>query len=133
MQNLFKTFNFSGKRILIIDDDETSLILFNEVLSFVGAYSETALEEEEAIRKYNILKPHLVLLDLLFPGCSGVEIARQIRYINSDAFIIAITACYDDGTKEPGEELFNDILRKPIDFKILLETINKYLSPLPIS
>jgi CheY-like chemotaxis protein len=67
------------KRVLLIDDDTLLLKMFQDGLARHGFQVETAGDGLQAIRILNISKPDIVVLDLMMPKLSGVDVIRFIR------------------------------------------------------
>ena len=66
-------------RILVVDDDETTLVIFRAFLSRAGYEVETARDGIEGVEKAAILKPDLIILDINMPKMSGFEAARHLK------------------------------------------------------
>lgn len=58
------------------------------------------------------------------PGLDGIEMTKRIREINSDAFVMALTACSDSDWKARSGDLdFNHRITKPVEFAPLLAAV----------
>ena len=72
-------------KILIVEDDEPTIKLFQEVFSMAGFEIEVlnlgqkAIERLEEIREGKKEKPDLILLDLILPDINGIEILKEAR------------------------------------------------------
>lgn len=102
-----------GARILIVEDEEKIAILLRDYLQASG-YSTHHIargdEVEEWVRHHPV---DLVLLDLMLPGRSGLEICKALRGF-SDAAIIMVTARVDEIDRLLGLELgADDYICKP--------------------
>ena len=84
-------------KILIVDDDQNvrwGLKMFLELdpeLFIVGI----ATNGQEAIEKVNLLKPDIVLMDLLMPILDGISATQLIKIRFPDVEIIALTSVYE--------------------------------------
>jgi CheY-like chemotaxis protein len=67
------------KKILIIDDDQIVANVYRNKLAVEGYTSEVALDGENGLKLMRTFKPQLILLDLMLPGMSGVDVIREIR------------------------------------------------------
>jgi CheY-like chemotaxis protein len=67
------------KKILIIEDDQMVANVYRNKLAIEGYDAEVALSGEAGMKVMRDFKPHLILLDLMLPGISGVEVIKQIR------------------------------------------------------
>ncbi|TCC96201.1 PAS domain-containing hybrid sensor histidine kinase/response regulator [Pedobacter hiemivivus] len=87
---------FTGKRILIVDDNEINLLIAKRILGKFGLNIDFALNGEEAIHKVKDERYDLVFMDIKMPGMDGFEATRIIRSQPDNYFkmvpIIALTA-----------------------------------------
>jgi len=78
--------------VLIIDDDEISLMILQNAFEMEGykvIITTDSLKAEELFIKHS---PHVVILDVFMPGKDGFEIIREIRKKCSSSFVVAISA-----------------------------------------
>lgn len=120
---------WTGKKILIVEDDEISFIFLEEILSETGAELLRASTGREAINQF---KAHndldIILMDLQLPKLSGFDATRQIKNIKPGLPIIAQTAfAMQSDRKKAMEAGCNDYITKPIDHNMLIEVMKKYL------
>ncbi len=66
-------------RVLVIDDDSDIRDAVTEVLAFEGHEVFTAAEGEQGLVRCRLVKPDLVLLDLMMPGMNGWDFLRALR------------------------------------------------------
>ena len=119
----------SNKNILVIDDDILQLQLLKEILSD-KVNSIDLLSDGRQLSKYlNEKQYHLIISDLQMPKLTGYQIIKEIRnnaaYLNVP--VIAFSGKIDLNESHLKEIGFNAILRKPINLKKLLITINQQL------
>ncbi|MEM4155939.1 MAG: response regulator, partial [Archaeoglobaceae archaeon] len=81
----------------------------------------------EAISKFSQEKPDLVLMDIELPYIDGVSATREIRKLNPNAKIIAVTAFGVQRGKEILREGAIDVIVKPFKVKDLLNKIDRVL------
>ncbi len=124
-----KTYNFSGKVVLIVEDTETSNRFYNAALSRTNATLLWALNGDEALQKVDENAAiDAILLDLNLPGMSGFEVLKTIRITNKDVPVIVQTAYVLSGEEATCYELgATDFISKPIMLDHLLGTLGKYL------
>lgn len=67
------------KKILIIEDDQIVANVYRNKLAVEGYETEVSPDGETGLRQVRTFKPDLVLLDLMLPGISGVEVIKSIR------------------------------------------------------
>ena len=77
--------------ILIVDDDSIVREVVAEYLRKDGFRVESAADGQEALSRFAVARPDLVLLDLMLPGVDGLEVCRRIRTA-SNVPIIMVTA-----------------------------------------
>ena len=109
-------------KILIVDDDKNICDLLRLYLEKDGYGVILSHDGEEAVVKFNALKPDMVLLDIMLPGMDGWQVCREIRK-KSNVPIIMITAKGETIDKVIGLELGADDV-KPFDAKEVIARIN---------
>ena len=109
------------KRILVVDDNEDVANCFAEVLSLMGHETRVAYNGRAALDSAAQSPPEVVLLDIVMPGMSGLEVARQIRLQHGPAvLLIALTAFGQDADRQMSREAgFDQHLVKPVDMEHL--------------
>ncbi len=114
------------KKILIVEDNELNMKLFNDLLETSGYETQQTREGLKAIDIARKFLPDLILMDIQLPEVSGLEVAKWIKDDEELAAIpiVAITAFAMKGDKqrilEGGCEAY---LSKPISITIFLDTI----------
>ncbi|MCS7275584.1 MAG: response regulator transcription factor [Dehalococcoidia bacterium] len=99
--------------VLAVDDEPGILRLLKQELTEQGLRVITANNGEEALRLAEEQRPDLVLLDVMLPDMSGLEVIRRLRE-RSDAPIILLTARDTDSDKVRGLEMgADDYVVKP--------------------
>ena len=81
-------------KILVVDDDDALREMVGLVLSGAGYDPVFAADGLSAVEVFKSSEPELVLLDIMLPGQSGIEVCRQIRAL-SGVPIIMLTAKSD--------------------------------------
>ncbi|PKP08569.1 MAG: response regulator [Bacteroidetes bacterium HGW-Bacteroidetes-4] len=126
---MFNNYNFTGKTILITEDERTNYLFLEALLKRTGAtliWAETGKTALEAIK--NSPEINLVLMDIKMPEMNGYEATREIKKLRPELPIIAQTAYALAGEKEKILSAgCDDYLSKPIMGKVLLEKIDIYL------
>ncbi|MBI9068916.1 MAG: response regulator [Salinivirgaceae bacterium] len=121
--------DWSNKKILIAEDEETNFILLDGIISKTKAVFIRAHNGQEAIDLYNEFGDFdLVLMDIRMPEINGVEATRKILEKNPDALIIAQTAYAMPEDKEQYIQIgMKGVLAKPIDPSELYFLCTKHL------
>ena len=119
------------KRILVIDDSETNLVLLKAILEDAGFYVNLAGNSKEATALYEKDKPDLILLDLLMPGVDGFGFLSMMNKEEKGKVVtpvIVVTAYANDENKDRAKKLgAADVIEKPIDIPAFLFKINQVL------
>ncbi|MBQ6806606.1 MAG: PocR ligand-binding domain-containing protein [Lachnospiraceae bacterium] len=117
--------------ILIIDDNAINLTVAEGLLEPLKMKIDTAVSGKQAIEKISKRKYDIIFMDHMMPELDGVETTHIIRrfFPQYDAIpIIALTANAVDGTMEMFiKEGMNDFVAKPIELKILVSKVKKWL------
>ena len=111
--------------LLLVDDSEDFLEYLSGVLS--SDYNvTTALDGEAALEKMTLLRPDIVLSDVMMPGMDGNELCRRIKSNPSTANlpVVMLTArLTDENEKESRDCGADDYFTKPFDINVLKEHI----------
>lgn len=108
--------------ILAVDDEVHILELISFNLKAAGYHVVTALTGEEALKRCEVERPSLVLLDIMLPGIDGLEVCRRLKgdRMTSNIPIIMLTARGDEVDKILGLELgADDYITKPFSVREL--------------
>lgn len=122
----------TGKRILVVEDNEVNLAMVLDMLSIHDHEVFVAKNGKEAIDLAQSSNPELILMDIRMPVMDGIEATKIIK-ANSDTShipIIALTASVGEKSVEKCLAAgCQDHLAKPITSKILYSMLQKYLNP----
>ncbi|MDZ7618746.1 MAG: response regulator [Patescibacteria group bacterium] len=121
----------ANAKILIVDDEPINIKVIQKLLAGEG-YTKTASTSQatDAISAVYREVPDLVLLDIMMPKISGLEILEKIREDDEMAGlpVIILTASTDQGTKRQAFDLgATDFLSKPVDSLDLLPRVRNAL------
>jgi len=122
-----------SEKILIIDDEETTVQLIGMLLERRGFEIIKAYRAEEGLRKAYRYQPDLVLLDIMMPDMSGWEVCKRLREM-SDVPVIFLTARGEIRDVVRGLEMgADDYVVKPYDTDELVARVKAHLrrSPRP--
>lgn len=120
------------KTILIIDDEAPIRKMLRQLFEKNGFSVLDAADGNQGIEIYKTDKPDLLITDLIMPGKEGLETIREIKRLNPNVKIIAISG---GGISDPG--LYLDFatkfgaqlaFAKPIQNDELLKAVDKLLS-----
>ena len=115
------------KKILVAEDNDSNYILMTYILKKHYEY-ERARNGQEAVEMVKNGQFDLVLMDIKMPVMDGLEATKQIKEINRDLPIIAVTAnAFDSDRQLAFDAGCDDFLSKPISSDVCLSTISKII------
>jgi len=115
------------KKVLIADDEQDILEIISYNLEKEGYEIYTAKDGAEALEKAIKVKPDLIILDIMMPRKTGIEVCAALRAQPAfhDTLIIFLTALSDEASEIKGLELgADDYINKPISPKVLVSRVN---------
>lgn len=115
------------RKVLIADDEPDILEILKYNLLNEGYEVITAGDGDEAIEKARRHQPDLIILDVMMPQKTGVEVCRLLRAQPAfkETLIIFLTALNDEDTQIKGLETgADDYISKPISPKVFLSRVN---------
>ena len=119
-------------RLLLVEDDDELAALMLEYLGRHAFELDRVASGDEAVEAIIETRPHLVILDLMLPGMSGLDVCSQIRDRYSGALLM-LTASQSEADHVAALELgADDFVTKPIEPRILLARIHTQLRRLEI-
>ena len=127
--------SYSGKRVLLVEDNELNREIAMELLSFIDVETELAEDGQIALNMVQDRPPNyydLIFMDIQMPVMDGYEAARRIRALGredtSTVPIIAMTAnAFADDIRKAHEAGMDDHLAKPVEVSKLLSVLDKWL------
>ena len=120
-----------AKRILIIDDSITNVILLDAILGNRGYEIIKTSSVKEALPFMGHTLPDLILLDLLMPRVSGYKFLEDIRKNErtKNIPVMIVTAVIEKESKIKTQKLgIIDYIEKPIDIHALIEKVEETLN-----
>jgi signal transduction histidine kinase len=123
------TYNWSGRSILIAEDEYPVFFLLENLLEPTKIEIKWVNNGQAAIDQFSGNSVFdIVLLDIRMPGLDGIETFREIRKLNSEIPIIAQTAYSMDEEKEELERIgFDGFISKPFNKNEILKLIDSFL------
>ncbi|MDQ6814785.1 MAG: response regulator transcription factor [Bacteroidota bacterium] len=115
------------KKVLIVDDEPDILEIISYNLIKEGYETVTAKNGIEALEKTASFKPDLLILDIMMPKMSGIEVCKILRSRPefNNTLIIFLTALSDETSQIKGLEMgADDYVNKPISPKVLVTRVN---------
>lgn len=131
----FKQQDYSGRRVLLVEDNEINIEVANELLSIVGIQVEMAMNGKLAVEAVQEKEPgyyDLIFMDIQMPVMNGYEASRAIRSCGrkdlEDIPIVAMTAdAFADDIRKAEEAGMNGHISKPVDIEKLEEALNRWI------
>jgi DNA-binding response OmpR family regulator len=115
------------EKILVVDDEEHIIELVELYLSKEGYQVVKATDGDEAVEKFTVEKPDLLVLDIMLPGRDGLDVLREVRK-TSQVPVIMLTARESEVDKVVGLELgADDYLTKPFSPRELVARVKAVL------
>lgn len=130
------TYDFKGRRILLVEDNELNREIATELIGATGAAVESAEDGVRAVEMFEgsaVGHYDLILMDVQMPRMDGYEATRQIRRLpRADARqvpIFAMTAnAFAEDVEKSREAGMNAHISKPLDIHAVYEQMNIYFS-----
>ena len=124
-----ENFDFTGVKILVVDDEEFNWLLMKNYLDDTQAIVSWARVGQEAVDLIDAGEKYdMILMDMSMPVLDGYDTTRLIRKVDSKVPVIAQTAfAMDDEKAKCIEAGCDDYLSKPICMSELLKTVRKYV------
>jgi two-component system chemotaxis response regulator CheY len=116
------------RRILIVDDNHGTRELLRRMLRHLtDAYLLTAADGATALTLFHQHKPQVTLLDIEMPGMDGFEVLQQIRAIDSEAFVVMVSAHSRlEAVQKAVQMGVGGYVVKPYNTRRLVESLNRY-------
>ena len=116
------------QKILIIEDEPNMILGLKDSCEYEGYEISVALDGEEGLNKALTEKPDIILLDVMLPLMSGIDVCRALRNKGIETPIIMLTARSQEIDKVVGLEVgADDYVTKPFSIKELLARIRAHL------
>lgn len=121
------------QKILIAEDDAVLREAYIVILRYAGYQVVEATDGREAVKKVEQERPALLILDMLMPGMTGLEVLqdKRIRALRKDMKVIAFTNLSDPVTIKALEVLGVDkyLLKSSVMPQTLIENVRQVLEP----
>lgn len=125
----------NGKKVLLVEDNEMNILVAKTQLTKIGVEVTVAQNGQEAVDHYTKPEPDTydaILMDRRMPVMDGIEATKEIRQINQQVPIIAMTAdAFDDDTRVSLEAWMNAHLTKPVVPVELYQTLATVIAACP--
>ena len=118
-------------RILFVEDDDTIALGVIRSLQHAGYEVRHHDRAEYALDALTSWAPHLIVLDVMLPGISGLDMLRYLRQTDADTPVILLTARTEEGQRVDGLDAgADDYITKPFSVAELLARVRARLRTL---
>ncbi len=111
------------KTLVLEDEPETNELMCKTLENFfANVYSAT--DATSAMQLFEQHSPDIIFIDIILPGKSGLEVAREIREVNPKQIIVIVSASNDMGNISEAVKIgVNNFIRKPIDTDKMIDVL----------
>lgn len=120
------------RTVLVVDDDLDIQKLLSRAIERAGHDAVCFVDGHEALRRFDDVRPAMMLLDLMLPSISGFEICRRLRALGSTIPAVAVS------TRDlPEDEVhalaagFDCFISKPVRLDDVCQTVSTFLPVIP--
>ena len=115
--------------ILVVDDSGFARRTLRQMLESGGHSVEEASTGNDALERYFLRKPNLVLLDMVMEGMTGMDVLTRLRELDPDASVIVATADVQSSTRNEAQATgAKGFINKPFEREQVLETVSNVLA-----
>ena len=116
-------------RTMVLEDDPETNELMCTTLKNFFAEVHSAFDGETALELYEQHKPDILFIDIILPGKSGLDIAKEIREVNPKQMIVIVSASDDMGNISEAVKIgVNNFIRKPINTDKMIDVLKDIVS-----
>lgn len=113
-----------SRKLLVVDDEQKLCRLLMQYFSLKGYEVRAVGRGEEALALVPVFQPDVVLLDLLMPGLSGIEVLRQLKHTHPTIKVVMLSASDRDEVVQRALKLGADAyVCKPADLAKLEQAL----------
>lgn len=115
-------------KVLIIEDEPNMVLGLKDSCEYEGYQVAVARDGKEGLEKVSTEKPDIILLDVMLPVMSGIDVCRNLRARGIETPILMLTARSEETDKVVGLEVgADDYVTKPFSIKELLARVRAHL------
>lgn len=118
-------FTTRRERLLVVEDEESLAVGIRDALERAGYHVEMAFDGTSGLAAARATEYDLVVLDLMLPGMSGLEVLKALRQERRDVRVVVLTAKADERDVVAGLEAgADDYVKKPFSPRELLARVS---------
>lgn len=111
--------------IMVVDDEEAVRSVLKRMLESIGYQVVTAADGQEALYKLSLDEARIMLLDIMMPNMSGIDVLKKLANDHTDCCVIMVTAVADMQTAINAMQLgAADYITKPFDHDEIQDKLN---------
>ena len=115
-------------KVLIVDDSSLARRTVRAVLEELGHTVEEVSDGNQAIERFYLGRPDLVVLDMVMTGMYGLDVLAKIREMNPEARVIVVTADIQQSTQDQVKAAgASGFINKPVNRQKLTDAVAKVL------
>lgn len=119
----------AGQKILVLDDEQSVLVMFKRLLQMLNYKVKVYSKSEEAIKALESEDFDLLITDLTMPVLSGLDVISRIRRDQNKIPVFLITGYRDKVDEKLKEELgIKKIISKPVTMKFMADTLKDFFA-----
>jgi CheY-like chemotaxis protein len=112
--------------VLIVEDDDELRRIYRRCLVIAGYHVEDVATGYSAVRRFNTLKPDIILFDLLLPGLGGLNVLEQLTaYALTCNIPVLVVTAIDAGARALNVQC---VLKKPVTNERLISAVRACLA-----
>ena len=109
-----------GKRVLLVDDEETILTVLQRYTEMLGYEALLAHDGAEALGLLDVEQVDMVVTDVVMPRMDGLTFAKRVKELYPDVLVVGISGKIDPSKEELPFDVFLD---KPFNFSQIREVL----------
>ena len=116
-------------KILVVDDSGLARRVVRKILEELGCEVEEAADGSQALERYVVTRPEVVILDLLMHGMYGGDVLQKLRQLNPNLPVLVLTADIQRTTREQVKDAGAvAMINKPVTKEALQEVLEIVLA-----
>ena len=112
-------------KILLVDDEKKFAIMLSKRLALRGIDVDVVFTGEDAVKKTEINRYDVAILDVKMPGISGIKLRQKLIELNSEMKIIFLTGHGSESDFKIGSAEAACYLSKPLHIETLIKILRK--------
>lgn len=118
------------RKIFIIDDSKTSLLLFESIFEDTDIEVQSETDSKAALKTISEIKPDLIVMDIMMPEIDGFQLLKTLKEdtVQKDIPVVIISAIHDKRTiRQAIDNGAVAYIKKPMNVNEVIKVINQLL------